>query len=269
MAIPAAVFQPFGQLTIPANTPTILGFNNWANVDPSADINSQSSNYFTKDGKLLASTSFSLELQALLDLDDFPGYTGDMILQAVFNPGPNSKSAQYIICSLKASQNDSTNRRIIMSNQVPNIREGDQIYLNFITSQDLDVTIPTDTQVFSAVSFRDCSQDDAATYWLCRSGLPPQMAVSKNKVTMMISTEVVNGVATFVTTQDGSPTGDSLFPNIIASSPMMCQSIANDSSLLAPSCFLMPFPNGNQALTAVFSDKTNGRWTATITATGR
>lgn len=268
MAIPGAVFQPFGQLLIPANTPTILKVSSWVNVDPSADINSQASSFLQQDGKLLARSDFSLELQALLDLDDFPDYVGDIIVQAIFQPGPNSKSSQYIICSLKATQSN-TERRILMSNQVPNIREGDQIYLNFITSQDLSVTIPTDTQVFSAVSFRDCSQDDAATYWLSRSGLPPQMAVSKNKVNMMISTEVVNGIATFITTQDGNPKGDSLFPNVIASSPMVCQSIVSDPSLVAPSCFLLPFPAGNQTLTAVFSDKTNGRWTSTITATGR
>ena len=262
----SAVFQPAGEWTIKANTPTVMPVNCWINVDPSADISEQPASILDANGKLVSSGDFSLEIQAVIDLDDFPEYSGEIICQAIFNPGPSSKSSQYIITSLHVTQ---TNRRILMSNQIPTIHQGDQIYFNFLTSTDLTGSFSNDQQVFSAISLRDCSMDSAATYWVCRSGLPPQMAVMQNKVNCMIATDVVDGVATFIATQDGKVTGDSLFPNILTSTPMTLQSVQQDVTLTPPSWFFLPFPTGNQSIKAIFSDKTNGKWTSTITATGR
>lgn len=263
METPNAVFQPSGAWSFKANTPTIVDASHWSNItgDPSADASS----FFSNDGKLVAQNAFSLEIQACIDLDDFPAYTGSMIVQAVFNPGPLSKSGQYIICSLVVTQD---NKRVIMSNQVPTIKQGDQIYLNFLTSADLDATISSN-MIYSIISYRDCTTDDTPNYWVTRSGYPPQMTVYKNKVINMVATDVTNGVAKFILTQDGTTTGESMFPNLITSAPMTLQSTTTDQTLTPASWFYLPFAVGNQSITAIFSDKTNNRWSAICTVTGR
>lgn len=262
METPYAIFQPTGTIGLKANTPTVLPPSNWVSADGSSDP----ATFFDSNGKIDCSGPFALEIQMCLDLDDLPTYNGSMIVQAIYSPGANSTSKQYIICSLMATQ---TNKRVIMSNQVPGLQAGDQIYLNFLSSADVSDTISTD-QVYSIVSYRDCTNDDAVTYWMSKSGSVPQMAVAKNKVVNMVGANVVNGVATFNLCSDGSATGTSLFPNIISSTPMTLQSLTSDQTLTPPSWFYLPFPVGNQCITAIFSDKSNNNtWSAIVEATGR
>ena len=262
MDVPYGTFSPTGQWTIPANTPTVMPATSWApgfgqSVDPTT--------FFDASGKFVASGPTSIEMSAVLDLEDFPSYTGDLILQANFAPGSSSTSQPYIVASLKVSPSAAT--RVVLDNLVPVVQQGDQLFFTLIASQDLSQTISTD-QVFSVIQYRDASQDTDEVFWITKSGSVPQMAL-KNKMLNMIGTTVTNGIAEFICTQDGSAQGESMFPNIISQAPMTLQSLTSDTTLTPPAWFFLPYPVGNQVLKAVFSDKTNGRWTATIQATGR
>lgn len=263
-------FGPQGTWNIPANTDTLLPTANWlCNSSSDYTINEQQGAEMMSDATGSIIIPFNGSFQPLLYVDvanDF-GYSGNGTVSLVYIPkNPASQSPQYTLASLELSSSVTTGT--LTNNVIAN--EGDLINVIWNLSAAVDIDLDN-TACNTYLNIVNTTGTWNAQYYSGSSGMPPALSQADANSVMM-SSPIVNNVATFIVTQDGHATGTAIFQKGISTVTVEVQiEGSNDTTLTPPGrSYLLPYPADLKTLTIVFaaSNTSNATWVANAVIQG-
>lgn len=263
-------YEPQGTWNIPANTDTLVPTTNWL-CDSSSDdtLNAQQGAELMPDNTGSIVVPFDGAFQPLLYVDvanDF-GYSGAGTVSLVYVPkNPASESLQYTLASLELSSSVTTGT--ITNNVIA--KEGDLINViwNLSTAIDVDTT---NTACNTNFNFVNVTGTWNAQYYTGTSGMPPALSQA-DADSVMMTTPIVNNVATFILTQCGNKTGTAIFQKSISTVTVEVQLENSEDTTLSPPArsYLLPYPADRKTVTIVFAaaNTSDATWIANAVIQG-
>jgi hypothetical protein len=261
-------YRPNRIWNIPANTDTIIPSAGWdCSNTPFSDQNAEQKSVFMPNDTGSFVIPYSSIFQAVFDIDVLNdlGYSGTGTVSLVYIPkNPASQSSQYTIASLKLPS-------IVTSGTVPVISNnfqantGDIINIVWNLSSEVSIDL-TDKTCNTGITITNLPATNLGTqFYYGNSGCPPALS-QLNANSIMISTPIVNNVATFNVTFDGTATGTAIFSKGISTTTIEVQLEGSQDTTLTPPArsYLLPYPADLKTVTIVFAaaNVSPGTWIA-------
>jgi len=263
-------FGPQGTWNIPANTDTLVPTTNWlCNSSSDYTLNAEQGAEMMPDATGSIVIPFDGSFQPLLYVDvgnDF-GYSGNGTVSLVYVPkNPASESPQYTLASLNLSSAVTTGT--LTNNVIANQGDLINVIWNLSTAIDVDTNNTPCNTYFNIVNTTGSWN---AQYYSGTSGMPPALSQADANSVMMTS-PIVNNVATFILTQCGNKTGTAIFQKEISTVTVEVQLENSEDTTLSPPArsFLLPYPADRKTVTIVFAaaNTSNATWIANAVIQG-
>lgn len=231
---------PQGSLSVAANTPTVLPQSNWLAIGNSDQSVADANNAYimNSQGILTIPTSSKFDISCLIDQTDF-GFSGNLTVTFTYVPvNSASQSPKYTLGTIVTTP---TQKQGVLEQRFK-ANAGDYISIAFNFASALNCPA-VNTPANTVLIFTDLilTGDSTEEFYYGTSGNPVFYAYM-NKISVMQTAKVINGVATISLTQDGSSTGCAIFNTIVAVN-VTAQAPSNINSPLGVACItLNPFP---------------------------
>ncbi|RYE22048.1 MAG: hypothetical protein EOP45_08800 [Sphingobacteriaceae bacterium] len=258
-------YRPNRVWNIPANTDTIIPSAGWDCVNSSfPEINAEQKSVFMPDDTGTFVVPYDCTFQAVFDIDvlndlEFSG-TGKVSL--VYIPkNPASQSSQYTIASFDLTSTVTSG--VVSNNFQANTGDIINIVWNLSSAVNIDLT---DKICNTGITITNLPATNPSTqFYYGKSGYPPALSqLDANSI--MISTPIVNNVATFNVTFDGTATGAPIFSKRISTTTIEVQLKGSQDTTLTPPArsYLLPYPADHKTVTVVFAaaNVSQGTWIA-------
>lgn len=202
-----AGWSPSGLWNIGPKQSTILARSNFSSTIATVEDDAQTvlNSAMLENGDIEMPKNGYFELSSFYDIGDW-NYSGEMNIKFQYIPkNPAAISPQYYLGSINLSSSIESGG----FTQRLTVYKGDLIRTTITTSQALSANVIDFPQ--SNTIFLDVSDDTGTQYRYGLAGEVSTYANNNNLHVMQVAKVGVNGLCTFILTQDGTPNGSPLF----------------------------------------------------------